>query len=167
MRFTILGSGIFAVTLVIGSIPLLFLGNSHLSCERMADGNGSCHLVNGSLLGGFSRTFPLANLKKAELTRLPRQSRDGRFVTSPAHLVVLHTAQGVLPLGEPTEYSSSYTSTWEPVLKAQVARIEGFRTASNPGTLVEGQDNRVLIIIFLVSFGGMGLLTALMLGTSL
>jgi len=47
MRFTILGSGIFVVTLLIGSVPLLFLGNSRLSCEQMADGDGSCHLVNG------------------------------------------------------------------------------------------------------------------------
>ncbi len=166
MGLNILGSGIFVVTLLIGSVPLLFLGSSRLSCERMADGDGSCHLVNGSLLRGVNRNFPLEDLKKTELSRLPRRSHDGRFVSPPALLVVLHTTQGVLPLGEPTEYSSSYTSTWEPALKAQVARLEAFRTASKPGTLVEGQDNTLLIIIFLVGFGGMGLVTALMLGSS-
>lgn len=164
MRFTILGSGIFVVTLLIGSVPLLFLGNSRLSCERMADGNGSCHLVNGSLLGGVNRTFPLEDLKKAELSRLPRRSRDGRFVSPPALLVVMHTTQGVLPLGKPTEYSSS-ASTRESALQTQVSRIETFRTDSKSGNLVEGQDNTLLIIVFLMSFGGIGLVTALMLGS--
>lgn len=164
MRLTILGSSIFIVTLLIGSVPLLFLGNSRLSCERMADGDGSCHLVNGSLLRGVNRTFPLEDLKKAELSRLPRRSSDGRFASSPDLLIVLHTTQGVLPLGTPTEYSSSY-STYESALQAQVSRIEAFRTGSKPATLVEGEDNTLMIIIFLVGFGGMGLGAALMLGS--
>lgn len=165
MRFTIIGSSILVTTLLIGSVPLLFLGNSHLRCEREADGDGSCHLVNGSLLRGVNRTFPLKDLKKVELSRLPRQSRDGRFVSPPALLVVLHTNQGLLPLGSPTEYSNSYTNTWEPALKAQVARLEAFRTDSKPGILIEGQDNTLMIIVFLVGFGVVGLVTALMLGS--
>jgi hypothetical protein len=91
MHLTILCSSIFVVTLLIGSVPLLFLGNSSLSCERMADGNGTCHLLNGSLLRGVNRTFPLKELKKAEPSRLPRHSHDGRFVSPPALLMVLHT----------------------------------------------------------------------------
>lgn len=121
--------------------------------------------MNGSLLRGVNHSFPLEDLKKAELRLLPRRSSDGRFAAPPAHLVVLHTTQGVLPLGAATESSGSNANTWKAELQAQVGRIEAFRKASKPGMLVEGQDNTFMIIVFLVGFGFMGLASALMLSS--
>jgi hypothetical protein len=77
--------------------------------------------------------------------------------------VVLHTEQGVLPLGAPTNYSSAQSyEAMEEKFQSQVRRIEAFRTSSEPGSILEGEDNTLMIVVFLLSFGGIGAVAALM-----
>ena len=147
MRLTVLGLRIFLPFALIGSVPLLFLGNTYLRCERRADGAGSCEFVNGSLLRGQRIRFPLEDLIRAEFRRTPRRISNGQFETSPELQVVLHTERGQLPLGLPTVPSTGSSS--ERDLSAKARRIETFLTSTKPGTLMEGDDNTLMIAVFL------------------
>ena len=160
MRLTVLGLLLFLPFALIGSVPLLFVGNTYLRCERKADGAGNCEFVNGSLLRGQRASFPLEELSRAEFRRTPRRTSNGRFETSPELQVVLHTERGQLPLGLPTVPSTGSTS--ERDLSAKAGRIQAFLTSTKAGTLKEGDDNTLMIVFFLLSFGGMGAAAALL-----
>lgn len=154
MRITVLGLLIFLLFALVGSVPLLLLGNTYLRCERRDDGTGRCEYLNGSLLRGQRVTFPLEELSRAEFRRTPRRSSNGRFDISPELQVVLLTERGELPLGAPTVSSTSRSYDGE--LSEKARRIETFRTSTWKGTLKEGDDNTLMIVFFLLVFGGMG-----------
>lgn len=154
MRLTVLGLLLFLPFALIGSVPLLFMGNTYLRCERRVDASGSCEFVNGSLLRGQRVTFPLEELTRAEFRRTPRRTSNGRFETSPELQVVLHTERGELPLGLPTVPCTGSSSEVE--LGEKARRIETFRTSAKAGTLMEGDDNTLMIVFYLLTFVGMG-----------
>jgi|688.fasta_scaffold61810_5 hypothetical protein len=160
MRLTVLGLLLFLPFAVIGSIPLLFVGNIYLRCERRADGAGSCEFVNGSLLRSQRTSFLLGEPRRAEFRRIPRRSSNGRFEISPELQVVLHTKRGQLPLGIPTIPSRGSSS--ERDLSAKARRIQDFLTSTRTDTFKEGEDNTLMIALFLLGFGGMGAAAALL-----
>lgn len=147
--------GIFVL---MGGLPLLFLGQSTLTCQRSTPTVGTCQLVKGTLFRHQVETFALQDLTEARVETRSARRKGGRR-RSLTYQILLVTRDREIPLKD-------YYSSGDGQL-ARANRINQFRKTPSLLTLSETEDDRPWALGFLALFSSVGVGTILVFGQKL
>jgi hypothetical protein len=133
--------GIFGL---VGLIPSFFLGSQRLVCDRLP-APGHCDLTQATLWQRRTQTWPLADLKAAEIETSSDDEGD------PLYRIVLQRKEGSIPFRD--YYSSD--ALWH---KTRAARINQFLQDPTEPQLVLEHHDFWFPFLFGAGFLGVGLL---------
>ncbi|HEY9880498.1 MAG TPA: hypothetical protein V6D29_18715 [Leptolyngbyaceae cyanobacterium] len=134
----LLGSTFTLIGVLVG---ILVGGEITLSCDRSPP--AQCELTHANLVHHRSRSFSIDGLKKAEVESY--RDSEGDYL----YRVVMHTGQGVIPITN--SYSSGLAN-----YQSQADQINQFIETRSQPMLYLHQDDRWFGLIFMVIFGGAG-----------